>query len=75
MFEKTVEILKPFIEGYNGEITRDTRLMDDLGLSSLEVIEIVTAFEDAFGIEVPDRVIPTLTTVGSIVDYLEETVE
>jgi acyl carrier protein len=39
------------------------------------VIRLVAAFEDEFDIEVPDRVIPTLRTVGDIVEYLEENAE
>lgn len=75
MFDKTVEILGEFIDGDTSEITMDSALVDDLGLSSLEVINIVAAFEDEFGIEVPDRVIPTLRTVGDIVNFLEENAE
>lgn len=75
MFDKTVEILGEFIDGDTSEITMDSALVDDLGLSSLEVINIVAAFEDEFGIEVPDRVIPTLRTVGDIVNFLEENVD
>lgn len=75
MFDKTVEILGDFIDIDSSEITRDSALVDDLGLSSLEVINIVAAFEDEFGIEVPDRIIPTLRTVGDIVDFLEENAE
>ena len=74
MFERTVEILKEYVDE-GCEITRESSLVDDLGLSSLDVINIVAAFEDEFEIEVPDRVIPTLRTVGDIVDYLEENAE
>lgn len=74
MFERTVAILEEYIDS-DLEITMDSALVDDLGLSSLEVINIVAAFEDEFDIEVPDRVIPTLRTVGDIVEYLEENAE
>lgn len=74
MFERTVAILEEYIDS-DLEITKDSALVDDLGLSSLEVINIVAAFEDEFDIEVPDRVIPTLRTVGDIVEYLEENAE
>lgn len=75
MFERTVDILKEYVDNEGYEITRDSALVDDLGLSSLEVINLVAAFEDEFEIEVPDRIIPTLRTVGDIVDYLEENAE
>jgi acyl carrier protein len=74
MFDRTVAILEEFVDA-DGEITMDSALVDDLGLSSLEVIRLVAAFEDEFDIEVPDRVIPTLRTVGDIVEYLEENAE
>ena len=74
MLERTVSILKEYCE-IDGEITRDSALTDDLGLSSLDVINIVAEFEDEFDIEIPDRIIPTLRTVGDIVDYLEANVE
>ena len=73
MFDRTVEILSEFVD--SEEITRESALVGDLGLSSLDVINVVAAFEDEFGIEVPDRVIPTLRTVGDVVDYLEENAE
>jgi len=74
MYERTVSILSEFVE--NGcEITKDSALVDDLGLSSLQVISIVSEFENEFNIEIPDRVIPTLRTVGDIVDYLEKNAE
>ena len=75
MFERTVDILSEFIGSDDLIITPDSDLVDDLGLSSLEVINIVSAFEDEFEIEVPDRIIPTLRTVGDIVEYLEKNVE
>ena len=75
MLERTIELLRDFIDDEDSEITADSALVDDLGLSSLEVINIVATFEDEFGIEVPDRIIPTLRTVGDIVNYLEENVE
>lgn len=75
MFERAVAILKEHIDNDEIEITRDSALVDDLALSSLEVINIVADFEDEFDIEVPDRVIPSLRTVGDIVDYLEKNAE
>lgn len=74
MLERTVSILKEYCE-IDGEITRDSALTEDLGLSSLDVINIVAEFEDEFDIEIPDRIIPTLRTVGDIVDYLEANAE
>lgn len=74
MFERTVKILEDYVDE-DTKITKNSALVDDLGLSSLEVINVVAAFEDEFDIEVPDRVIPTMRTVGDIVKYLEKNVE
>ena len=74
MFDKVVEILEEYVES-GAEITMDSALVDDLGISSLDVINIISAFEDEFEIEIPDRVIPTLRTVRDIVEYLEENAE
>ena len=73
MYERVVGVLGEFVD--SSEIREDSALVDDLGLSSLDVINIVAAFEDEFGIEVPDRVIPTLRTVKDITEYLEKNVE
>ncbi len=53
----------------------DSALIDDLCPSSLEMITIITEFEDEFDIEVPERIIPSIRTVGDIVKYLEENEE
>lgn len=74
MFERTIGILEEYVES-DSEVTRESALIDDLGLSSLDVVSIVAEFEEEFDIEIPDRVIPTLRTVGDIVDYLEENAE
>ena len=72
MLERVVSVLEEFVDIPGDEITEEAALVEDLGLSSLGVINIVSAFEDEFDIEIPDRVIPTLRTVGDIVDYLEK---
>ena len=56
------------------KITGKTGLVTDLELSSLDIINLVVAFEDEFDIEIPDQKIKELVTVGDIVEYLEKTV-
>ncbi len=72
MFEKVTSILREYTNNENTPMSMDSTLVEDLGLSSLEVINIVLAFEDEFGIEIPERIIPSMHTVGDIVTYLEE---
>ena len=52
----------------------NTALAADLGLSSFDVVSIVTEFEDEFDIEIPDRDIRKMVTVGDILAYLDEKV-
>ncbi|MCU9850444.1 acyl carrier protein [Defluviimonas sp. WL0024] len=50
-----------------------TRFVDDLGAGSLETVELLIAFEDQFGIEIPDDVVETLGTFGAAVNYIRTT--
>ncbi len=69
MFERVKAILLAYTETPN--ITEQSILEADLGLSSFDVVEIVTEFEDEFGIEISDRDIGKFVCVKDIVDYLE----
>ncbi len=69
MFERVKAILLAYTETPN--ITEQSILEADLGLSSFDVVEIVTEFEEEFGIEISDRDIGKLVCVKDIVDYLE----
>lgn len=71
MLEKVKEILLDYTEVPAGEITLKTDLVNDLDFNSLDVVNIVVAFEDEFEIEIPDKAIRDLTTVEDIVKYLE----
>ena len=67
MFEQVKEILAKYTEA---EITEDSKLEADLGLSSLDMVSIVTDFEDAFGIEISDRDLRNFVSVGDITSFL-----
>lgn len=71
MLDKIIEILAEFTEMKAEDITSDTTLIGDMGLNSLDVVNIVVEFEDEFDIEIPDRIIKDFQTVGSIANYLE----
>lgn len=67
MLERIREILLYYTEG---EITEDAQLRSDLGLSSFELVEVISSFEDEFGIEIPDRELWKFVSVRDILDYL-----
>jgi acyl carrier protein len=52
------------------EVTETSSFTEDLGADSLEVVELVMAFEDEFGIEIPDEEVNEIKTVGDAVTYI-----
>ena len=54
------------------EVTPDASFVDDLGADSLDTVELVMAFEEEFGAEIPDEDAEKLTTVGAVITYLKE---
>lgn len=71
MIEKVKEILSEFTEMKAEQMSADTKLVADMGLNSFDVVNVVVAFEEEFDIEIPDKDIRGLQTIGNIVDYLE----
>ena len=52
------------------EVTPDASFVDDLGADSLDTVELVMAFEEAFDIEIPDEDADKIRTVSDAVDYI-----
>lgn len=71
MLEKIKEILSDYIETPMEQITEATDLRNDLDLSSFDFMNIIVAFEDEFNIEVPDRKLVEIITVGDVMKFLE----
>ncbi|SVC47252.1 uncharacterized protein METZ01_LOCUS300106, partial [marine metagenome] len=53
-------------------ISDDDSFMDDLGADSLDTVELIMAFEEEFGIEIPDEDAENIRTVGDVLKYLED---
>ena len=59
--------------GVNPEqVTREASFIDDLGADSLDTVELVMAFEEEFGLEIPDEDAEKRTTVGDAITYIEK---
>jgi len=72
MFEKIKEIIVEQLGVEESEVSMESSIIDDLGADSLDIVELVMAFEDEFGVEIPDETAEKIATVGDIVKYLEE---
>jgi acyl carrier protein len=53
------------------KVTAEASFVDDLGADSLDVVELVMAFEEEFGIEIPDDAAETIQTYGDAVKFIE----
>lgn len=72
MLEKIKEILSDYIETPSEQITETTDLRNDLDLSSFDIMNVIVAFEDEFDIEIPERKLMELVTIGDVITLLKE---
>ena len=70
--ERVKQIIVEQLGVDEGEVTPTASFVDDLGADSLDTVELVMAFEEAFGIEIPDEDAEKIKTVQQIVDHIEE---
>ncbi|MBA7515583.1 Acyl carrier protein [subsurface metagenome] len=54
------------------KITENSSFIDDLGLDSLDTIELIMAFEEEFNLEIPDKDAEKIKTVGDAIRYLDK---
>lgn len=57
------------------KLNPNAKFVEDLGADSLDVVELIMAFEEEFGIEIPDEDAEKIRTVGDVLDYLKEKVK
>jgi len=77
MADKTIEekVKDIIVEqlGVNPEqVTPQASFIEDLGADSLDIVELVMAFEEEFSVEVPDEDAEKLQTVGDVINYIKE---
>ena len=53
------------------KVTEESSFIDDLGADSLDTVELVMAFEEKFGIEIPDDAAETIQTVQNAIDFIQ----
>lgn len=72
MEEKIIELIAEKLCKKKEQVTLTANLVEDLGADSLDVVELIMAFEDEFGITLPDEDIAAMKTVGDIVNYINK---
>jgi acyl carrier protein len=72
--EKVKEIIADQLGVEVDKVVPDAKFIDDLGADSLDVVELIMAFEEEFGIEIPDEDAEKIQTVGDVINYLKEKV-
>ena len=74
-----LEKIKPMLSEKFGideaQITADTRIIEDLGADSLDLVDMLTIIEDDFNIVIPDEAAMNMRTVGDVVDYMQKATE
>lgn len=72
IYDKVKEIICNQLGKSEDKVNKDTKIVEDLGADSLDVVELLMALEDEFNLSLPDEVAMQLKTVGEIVDYIDK---
>jgi len=72
MFEKIAAMLAEQLGIPQSKITLESKIVDDLGADSLDVVELLMQLEDATGKTVPDEEVTKIKTVGELVEVIEK---
>ena len=69
--DKVKEIIVEQLGVSADQVTQEASFIEDLGADSLDTVELVMAFEEEFGAEIPDEDAEKLTSVGGVIEYLK----
>ncbi len=71
MDEKIINLIADKLGKKKEIIKMESRLVEDLGADSLDVVELIMTFEEEFGVSLPDEDVSKLKTVGDIIKYIQ----
>lgn len=72
MFEKICDLLAEKFDADASTMTMETTIKEDLKADSLDVVELMMDLEESFGVTISDEEAVKLSTIGDIVNYIEE---
>lgn len=72
VFNKVKKIVIENLGVEESKVTETSSFVEDLGADSLDQVELVMAFEEEFGVEIPDDIAEKITTVQKAVEYIEQ---
>ena len=75
IFEKIKNIIIEQLQVSETAVTEEASFIDDLGADSLDLVELIMALEEEFGIEIPDGDAEKVVTVGDVVSYIKDNVK
>ena len=64
-----------YCNAFSAQITADTRIIEDLGADSLDLVDMLTIIEDDFNIVIPDEAAMNMRTVGDVVNFMQKASE
>ena len=70
--DKVKDIVTAQLGVERDEVTIESSFIDDLGADSLDIVELIMAFEEEFNIEIPDEAAEKIKTVQDVVNYIDE---
>jgi acyl carrier protein len=70
--DKVKKIVVEHLGVEESKVTPEASFIDDLGADSLDTVELVMAFEEAFGVEIPEDAAEKISTVKDAIDYIEK---
>ncbi len=75
VLEKVKKIIVEQLSSEESEVTPAASFIEDLGADSLDIVELIMALEEEFGVEIPDEDAEKMATVGDAVKYIQEHVQ
>ena len=72
MLEEMKSIIAEQLNCSEDQITEETSFKEDLGADSLDLFELVMAFEEEYGVSIPSEELENMATVGDVIRYIQE---